>query len=342
MKRISTLDGWRGIAILLVLFDHIQVATNGHYFFSWAQTGEHGVTVFFVLSGFLITSKLTEKSIDLRAFYIRRFFRLMPVAWIYLATLFFVGWRLNQTLITWDALRRCLLFYQNFPPKGPADGLSSHFWSLSLEEQFYLIWPPLLLMLGSRKCRGIATIGILICAIYRWTHWAHYDDILMSRQSQVRADALLVGCLLALFLQEDRFRSYASRFSVALTVPSLAVVAVCFERFHWLPPLCECLAIAALICATVLHPKSMPSRALSFTPLTKLGVVSYSIYIWQQLFMGLEGKALIIGLCIELPLVVFLTYEYIELPCIRLGHKLARTSTPPATASRLSVAGEPS
>src|SRR5712675_1226648 len=86
-RRIPALDGWRGIAIALVLFDHIQFALLRHYARPWAQTGRHGVTIFFVLSGFLITTKLLEDPTDLKRFYIRRFFRLMPVAWAFLAAL---------------------------------------------------------------------------------------------------------------------------------------------------------------------------------------------------------------------------------------------------------------
>ncbi len=82
MNRIKVLDGWRGIAILLVLFDHVQDSLLGHYIRPWTRTGVHGVTIFFVLSGYLITSKLLQEQIDrgisLKAFYIRRFFRLMP------------------------------------------------------------------------------------------------------------------------------------------------------------------------------------------------------------------------------------------------------------------------
>jgi hypothetical protein len=87
LNRISALDGWRGIAILLVLFDHIQDAVLHRYARPWTQTGQHGVTIFFVLSGFLITSKLIEGPIGLKQFYLRRLFRLMPVAWTFLAAM---------------------------------------------------------------------------------------------------------------------------------------------------------------------------------------------------------------------------------------------------------------
>jgi peptidoglycan/LPS O-acetylase OafA/YrhL len=87
MNRIPALDGWRGIAIAPVLIDHIEHAVLHRYALPWTQTGQHGVTIFFVLSGFLITTKLLEGPIDLRRFYMRRAFRLMPVAWTFLAAM---------------------------------------------------------------------------------------------------------------------------------------------------------------------------------------------------------------------------------------------------------------
>src|SRR5579863_1674550 len=87
MNRIPTLDGWRGIAILMVLAAHLQTSLlRGLYGgFRWLDLGQHGVTLFFVLSGYLITTRLLSKpGIDLKAFYLRRFFRLMPCAWVYL------------------------------------------------------------------------------------------------------------------------------------------------------------------------------------------------------------------------------------------------------------------
>jgi peptidoglycan/LPS O-acetylase OafA/YrhL len=85
--RIPSLDGWRGVAIALVLFDHLQYTILGTHLWPWAETGQHGVTIFFVLSGFLITTTLVKNSFDFKRFYIRRFFRLMPVAWFYLVFL---------------------------------------------------------------------------------------------------------------------------------------------------------------------------------------------------------------------------------------------------------------
>ncbi len=325
--RIPTLDGWRGIAIALVLVDHIQYAVLHRYAWSWTQTGQHGVTIFFVLSGFLITSKLLQGPIDLRRFYVRRFFRLMPAAWTYVATLLVLGWLTHASLTSPAAVRACLLCYRNFV--GGIDGLTGHFWSLSLEEQFYLLWPCLLLLAGARRCRWIAAGGALGCACYRWLHWTHYDHNVINEQTQVRADALLVGCLLALVLQDAHLRARVARWSRAWAVPAFAALVFSVARFHWLPPFYESVCIAGLIAASALNSDSALARPLASPALAWMGAVSYSIYVWQALFMALASGfgtvgVTIVALCFAMPLFVLGSYYLIERPSTRLGHRLTR------------------
>lgn len=324
--RIPSLDGWRGIAIALVLIDHIQVAFTHRldYKWGWTQTGQHGVTIFFVLSGFLITSKLLEKQIDLKDFYVRRFFRLMPVAWAYLAVLVFLSIITRVQFTTPAEIWSSLFFYRNFAIVG-GYGMAGHFWSLSMEEQFYLVWPCILLLAGVRRCRWIAAGGAVACAVYRWYFWPRYDRFLMNEQTQVRADALLVGCLLALLLTDQRFCAVARSYTRALAIPALAVLLYCVARFHQLPPLIENLSIATLIAASVLHPQSFPVRAISVRPLTWLGVISYSVYVWQELFVHLgTGDTRLISLFVALPAFSLASYYGIERHSIRLGRRLSQ------------------
>jgi peptidoglycan/LPS O-acetylase OafA/YrhL len=224
MKRIPALDGWRGIAIALVLFDHLQAALAGGYWRPWMQTGQHGVTIFFVLSGFLITSKLVEGpagQVDFKSFYIRRFFRLMPVAWVYLAVLWLAGAISDEHWISGGEITSCIFFFRNF--FGPGRGLyAAHFWSLSIEEQFYLIWPCLLLFAGRHASRWFAVGGALAIAVYREMHWARYEHQWLSFQTEVRADALLTGCLLALLLADPKLQSAAQRWARIGWLPALA------------------------------------------------------------------------------------------------------------------------
>jgi peptidoglycan/LPS O-acetylase OafA/YrhL len=222
-RRIPTLDGWRGIAIMLVLFDHIQDSLLNRYLRPWTQTGQHGVTIFFVLSGFLITSKLLEGPINLKHFYLRRFFRLMPAAWAFLCALVLLDLLTGAHIVTLAGLSACVFFYRNFA-QNVGSPVTGHFWSLSLEEQFYMVWPCVLLLAGARRCRWIAATGAIACASYRWFFWAYYNHNLMNNQTQVRADAPLIGCLLALLLADDRIRAIITRWSKFCALPAFVVL----------------------------------------------------------------------------------------------------------------------
>jgi peptidoglycan/LPS O-acetylase OafA/YrhL len=319
--RIPTLDGWRGIAILLVMIDHTQSALLGGYLQPWMQTGQHGVTIFFVLSGFLITSKLIEVPINFRDFYIRRFFRLMPAAWAYLAAVGMFGLVYGQHWLSFRELASCVFFYRNFIGQ-ESTNFAGHFWSLSMEEQFYLLWPCLLLVAGIRKSKWFALAGALGCASYRFFNWSHYSKQWLSFETQVRADALLVGCLLALLLTEPRIRSLAVRWSKLWALPATASLLLAIYRFQWLPPLFECVAIAGLIATSTLHPRWIFARPLAFTPLAWLGTVSYSIYVWQQFFFADRGRISTIPMICVMPLFALGSYYWIERPATRLGHRL--------------------
>jgi peptidoglycan/LPS O-acetylase OafA/YrhL len=328
--RIPTLDGWRGVAILLVLADHLQVAFLGHTIRPWTQTGLHGVTIFFVLSGFLITTKLLEGP-QLRDFYLRRFCKLMPAAWLYLAWLLLFD-RLSGAHITSRAeIVSCVLFYRNFLV---APGFAAHFWSLSIEEQFYLAWPILLLLLGVRRGLWLAFAGIASVALYRWAFWDRYNRTFADTHTQVWADALLVGCSLALLMAQPKVRIFAMRWSKVWTIPSLAIFLASIARFHRMAPLHESLAIASLIAASMLHPRSLLFRPLSTAVLIYLGLISYSLYLWQQFFVGLWlNHIAVIVSCFAFPICAVASYYLIERPGARWGHRLTQKRIS-ATTSR--------
>ncbi len=323
MKRIPTLDGWRGIAIAMVLFDHIQFAAIGQYLRSWTQTGRHGVTIFFVLSGFLITSNLIAEPINLWNFYIRRFFRLMPAAWLFLATLALFDRLTGVRFTSWSEIRACLFFYRNFAGLMPGN-VAGHFWSLSIEEQFYLLWPCLLLLFGLRRCRWIAIAITMGLASFRWLMWQHYQDNLLGNRTEVRADALLVGCLLALLLSSQAIREHAAHWSKLCVLPATFGFLLAIKSFHILQPLWESVCIAVLLAASMLHPASATSRIFSWKPLAWLGTVSYSLYLWQEPFMVIHNSPLLLALSVGLvlPLFALSSFYLIERPATRLGHRL--------------------
>jgi peptidoglycan/LPS O-acetylase OafA/YrhL len=291
VNRNPMLDGWRGIAIALVLFDHIQDSLLHHYARSWSSTGYHGVTIFFVLSGFLITSKLLEGPISFRRFYLRRFFRLMPAAWIFLFSLLLLSWLTRNRFTSLAEVAACIFFCRNFFGQM---GVAGHFWSLSVEEQFYLVWPVTLLLAGSMRARWIVGLGAVCCAVFRFLSWSKYSQSFPTGPTFLHADGLLVGCLLALLLADERIRGIIARWSKYLALPASFTLILCMylqsEKIALFP---EVLSIACLIAATTLHPTSIFSRPFAFQPLAWLGTVSYSVYIWQGLFMPFRTRELL-------------------------------------------------
>jgi peptidoglycan/LPS O-acetylase OafA/YrhL len=324
MKRIPQLDGWRGIAILLVLADHLQVQWGDRS--PWICTGTHGVTLFFVLSGFLITSNLLKSS-DLKTFYVRRFFRLMPVAWTYLLFLSALGVLFPMQAMSRLDLISCLLFFRNYVTEHTLL-TPNHFWSLSIEEQFYLVWPAVLILIGKRRAVWFVAISAAVCAAYRLHFWGQYEALWQCFRTEVRFDALCVGCLLALLLDRSGFREKAKAMADYLHIPALAVFIFCISRFHSLPPLFECVAVAVMIAGPVLNPERIYSKLVSFRPLAFIGIISYSMYVWQHVLTIGFTPAIQIVLDLLIPLVALASYNLIEKPFIALGRTL--TSRPRA------------
>ena len=337
--RIPTLDGWRGIAILLVLVDHLQLMLfSGPYGnHRWMLCGQHGVTLFFVLSGYLITSRLLmEERIDLKAFYIRRFFRLMPCAWLYLLALGVVSLIAHRAFIGRDVWS-CVFFFRNYYPsvETAVNMRTGHFWSLSLEEQFYLAWPPLLALLGRKRSLHLAIAGIGGCAIFRYIHWQQYVGPLVHLRTEVRIDALLFGCGFALLLKHTQLRDWLADKSAWIVLSSLPLIIWYVFNNQSLIPAGESALLATMIVCTSLNPSFPLFRVLEWRPLKFLGLISYSLYVWQQgmLFIN-HGEPY--G-ALFLPLVGILAYGLIERPCIRLGRRIVTAVRSTATAAVLNV-----
>lgn len=302
MQRIATLDGWRGLAILLVLADHFMPYRTGIPVAPWLCDGAHGVTIFFVLSGYLITTRLRQEHesngrVDLRGFYRRRVRRLMPCAWAYL-------------LYIWSALSlkeflSCIFFFRNYI-RVPSEA-TWHFWSLSLEEQFYLLWPAILLALGMRRARWVALLGAMAVALYRFTHWHAYFNLSHCFRSEVRADALLVGCLAALIAER------LPRTHVAWHALALALVLFATTRYTELIPLWESCLIAYLMVESL---RNAWGRLL--TPLAGLGLISYSVYVWQQAFaLMVRHDAARLFYALLLVPAVWVSFTFLERPFMK-------------------------
>jgi peptidoglycan/LPS O-acetylase OafA/YrhL len=291
------LDGLRGIAIILVLFAHA---------FDWPRGSFIGVDMFFALSGFLITTLLLEEwatygSISLRHFYLRRYYRLFPALVVVIAiyvlyVLLFVndgtGIRLRGAgfgvtyMANWG---------QAFKPFPQAQLDTGYLWTLAIEEQFYLIWPALLILMLRRGAGVRGTQWILcamIVAVVAWRNFLIFHGADPNRTyfgTDTRFDELLLGCLAATFYVSRRRESGRARWLAtgAAIGSGLFLVYRIFKLNQWtfwtvrITLTFVAIATALIIYACVTDSVPLLTRALSAKWLVFVGVISYSLYLWH-------------------------------------------------------------
>jgi peptidoglycan/LPS O-acetylase OafA/YrhL len=350
---LPTLDGWRAIAITAVTLDHVvafRFGTAHPILFALTRTGPNGVSLFFAISGFLICSRLLEEEdatgkINLGGFYIRRASRILPAALTYLVViglLGIAGFILVSPWEWWSAV----FFFRNYLSPGLISrgwgGYTIHYWSLAVEEHFYLLWPGLLVLAGRKRSQYVAVALAVAVSIWRWWdfnhHWMdkHIPGLLIGSRTDVRLDGLLIGCLAALLLAKPRFRSWAiwnlgwpAWFLCAAIYVGIQVIARRHYYSVW-----ESILLAAIIVSTVLHPGTWIGRVLEWSGMRWIGRLSYSLYLWQELFTVPQAKypiSLLQRFPFNLVLLfaaAALSYRFIERPMIRLGHRLAPPPTP--------------
>ena len=294
-------QGLRALAVLAVVLDHARVPlTPGGYV---------GVDVFFVLSGFLITGLLVREAdrgggVDLRAFYSRRARRILPAATLVLvAVVAFAAVELSYRAVErvttdagWAAVFLANVHFSAIGTDYFSQGLPpspvQHYWSLSVEEQFYLVWPPLLalLLLGCRRTgrspwRVVTVVVAALCAAsLAWSVLETRTDATAAYFSSLaRAWELGAGALLA--LAAPRIPELGRRAREALAAVGLAAVLVAVLTFHASTPfpgyhaLLPVLGTVAIVAAG--PAPSAVGRLLSWRPATWLGDLSYSIYLWH-------------------------------------------------------------
>ena len=191
-QHIHVLDGWRGLSILFVLAAHLLPLGSKNWQLN-TTIGAVGMSIFFILSGFLISNFLYKKQ-NIVDFLIRRFFRILPLAWLYI----FIAFSLNSASQSeWLAQ---LFFYGNWPPMYLTN-ITSHFWSLCVEVQFYLMVA--LLVFLFRK-RGLLILPLLCLAVT----WYRIDQqVYIAINTYYRLDEILAGCILSLIYNDEIFRN---------------------------------------------------------------------------------------------------------------------------------------
>lgn len=301
--RIPCLDGLRALSIALVFIEHSIVSSGhlpaGHWRAVVGHLGGIGVDVFFAISGFLITLLLLRESrrtgtISLKGFYIRRFLRLMPAAIAFL-TVVFVLFMMGTIPMSGRNWLHVMTYTVNFDPHPRWE--VGHLWSLSIEEQFYFLWPLTLLLLGAGRARVLAVVWLLAAPVVRFVmlRMHPHDMGRFDTWTHIRVDCIAAGCLLALVAGDPSFRRLTRTTpAVAMTLIAMAVVGLFVNVLigdrialwgvtvgHSVRAAC----IVTLIWLSINHFGSRWGRVLDSRPFVAVGILSYSLYLWQQIFL---------------------------------------------------------
>jgi len=350
-RYIPTLDGWRAVAITIVLVQHASdqitravgdwIAPVTDHF---KANGRFGVYVFFAISGYLITTLLLDETdrtgtVRLSSFYVRRAFRILPPLLVLLGTLGVLGLAgvLPIPVGRWVGS----LFFVNNYTAGHSWYLA-HLWSLAIEEQFYLVWPTLLVLARPRRAFGLCAGLIALVVIWRLidsaagltASWPIYVD----DRTDVRADGLLWGCLLAIGCRRPATRGRIAAITAGWRWWAVLAVLVALQASDVEGVYAENLTltlrpilIALLVVGTVLRPTTRLARELERPAWRWVGRISYSLYLWQQLFLAYAGEAVdALAWCQWFPFSVVcafalavLSHRFVERPAITAGRRLA-------------------
>lgn len=345
MGHLPVLDGLRGVAIATVFLVHLYAPVF--------PGGGSGVTLFFVLSGFLITKLALEEAdrtggLSLSQFYLRRVFRILPALFALLAFLLIASYTFMSDV--GGALRREIVLAAgsagNLWPLlyGYEErGALGHTWSLAIEEQFYLVWPVILALvpMAFKATRRFAlwfagaTLAILVFArvvvagLLDYPHWLSIPFL--------DFEGLAFGCLLAAFLHTDD----VGRMRVPRWLFAVAVLLVAFDLFaadrYLLHDTYDLRTIVLSACFTVvlaelvLNSANPLSSPLQTAPMRWLGAVSYSLYLWHATIFTIVSKqrmpdvsrpVLVVAKVVLSLLIAWLSYRLLERPLIAYGRQL--------------------
>ena len=359
-SHIPSLDGLRAFSVALVLIGHV-AATHGAP--AWmdrpiiTSLGNIGVRFFFLISGFLITSLLMREharhgQINLRHFYIRRAYRILPAALVYIGVIWachLAGWiDLSFHIATKTTaesaipdLLHALTFTANY--NHDYNWYYNHLWSLSVEEQFYLLWPFVLLYLGKAHGRWACVAAMLACPVIRAAMYAWGDapEIAMNREFQAIADALATSCLAALLHQQIGQSKLALRFLMHPLLPLM--VGACLLAMGYGSALVSRpfayivgqvfsnLGIIIVLQHVIRSPNTWAGQILNWRPMVWVGTMSYSLYLWQEPFLYFHLDHWLTRFPLNLLLsfaAAWLSYRLIEKPFLKLREKLHPTPEP--------------
>lgn len=356
-RYVHSLDGFRAICALGVIAYHMRLP--------WAQGGLLGVTMLFVLSGYLVTGGLMREysvsrgHIDLKSFFVRRFWRLMPTVFVFVAITGAVCAIFSPMLFTKmrpDILPALLMVInwtkilsnESYFAAAGAPSPLTHFWSLAIEAQFYLIWPPVFYFLMKRRVskKGVR-IGLIVATLASAVLMAVLyvpggDPSRAYYGTDTRAFSLLAGCWLAIvwpFSSMSRRRASRLRGTRRIVVTILGPLCLLalvgmmaftegYSSFSYYGGflLCSVLSVGAI--ASLVPHGGLMSRVLEFRPLAWIGERSYAIYLWHYPILELMNPLTATQgipwwkLLLELALILIISdmsYRFVEVPLRNIG-----------------------
>ncbi len=309
LGHLPGLDGLRGVAVLLVLLYHLDI--------TGFDGGFVGVDMFFVLSGFLITSLLlaeqhAHRGVDLVAFWLRRARRLLPAVLVVLAVVVLLAPTIDASLrgsLRWDAITsifyvvnwRFVLTGASYAAENSDPSMLGHLWSLAIEEQFYVLWP-LIIAIGAHLVRGrhdARRLGLIAMgtaaagsAVLLAAGYDRFDPSGAYFATQTRVFEPLFGAFLALAISPRQYRSQRATGRATLTADALVVA--CIAAIAWCATQLDfrdiryyrggAIAISLATCllvVTIVERNRLTSLVLDLAPLRLCGRVSYGIYLWH-------------------------------------------------------------
>ena len=298
-RAIPSLDGLRAFSVFAVILGHSDVPYLRYVPF--LRNGGEGVAVFFVLSGFLITHLLLKElnrfgDIDLKQFYFRRTFRIFPPFYVFLAAVAILA-GFHRVAASPAALLAAATYTWNYVPI-PTNWILGHCWSLSLEEQFYLLWPASMAFFSKRTNLRLCAAVILlspasrVVTYFAWPAMRTHLDMMLH----THLDTIMTGCLLSLVLDRKlvpglirramdwRAPAAALLFLMAIETPVTLRASSAYRLIAGYS--LENLAIAVIVVYSVFQYSSPLGRLLNLRPVRHLGMISYSLYLWQQFYTG--------------------------------------------------------
>lgn len=347
--RYPGLNGLRAISVTIVLLSHIALYQKAFAgmddtwfspFLRLFTNGSFGVNVFFEISGFLITSLLLNEeagdgTISIKRFYLRRTFRIFP-AYYFVLLVYLILQIAGIIKLSGASWISSLTYTKYF--NWTNDVLTPHFWSLSVEEHFYLFWP-LVFRLGDSIRKKVAIGLFLIVPIIRVFLYLRLPDryFFFDLTIFTRIDGIALGCIMALY-KEQIVRFLRPRFRLWFVV-SLVFILLLNSLFYWqmkyhwhlgwfIAPLgadhgtLANLFIGIVVLYSVFGPKHVWYAILNSSVFNIVGVLSYSIYLWQQMFLlnairfgSMPARILFIAMAATF------SYLFVEKPFLRLRDK---------------------